>query len=196
MGRDFDDRLRAILDGAADVFYHRGFQQGTLTEIADRVGLTQPALYHYVDSKDQLLQRIMNQVASDLTGALASALSEEGTATERLRRIIQQVANAIIENQQTFAVYWQELKSLPQDLHDRIREDERGFVDGVAAVVAGAQKEGSLPPDQPTWVLTEGILGMVCWIYQWYSPQGPTTGDEIAFSFCRMLGLAGTPDIT
>lgn len=189
-GRGYDDRLRGILDGAADVFYERGFQQGTLTEIAERVGLTQPALYHYVRSKDQLLQHIMRQVANDLTGALERALVVDGTATARLRAIIDEVTAAIITNRKTFAVYWQELKSLPEELREAIRSDERAFVDGIAAVVSGAQEEGTLPADQPTWVLTEAILGMVCWLYQWYSPKGPLSGEEIAFAFSRLLGLA------
>lgn len=132
----------------------------------------------------------MKQVADDLTAALAEALEQDGSATEQLQAIVHRITAAIIRNRKTFAVYWQELKSLPLELRERIRADERRFVDGIKSVVEGAQLEGTLPAEQPSWVLTEGILGMVCWVYQWYSPQGPLNGEEISFAFTRLLGIS------
>lgn len=189
-GRDYDDRFRGILDVAAEVFYARGFRQGTLTEIADRVGLTQPAVYHYVKSKDELLVLIVNQVATDLSAAADQALTEGDTGAEKLQAIIRRVTAAIVANRKTFTVYWQELKSLPDEIRVAIRADERRFVNVILTVVEQAQEEGALPADQPAWVLTEAILGMVCWVYQWYSPDGPLSEDQIAFAFTRLLGLA------
>ncbi|GAB3348503.1 TetR family transcriptional regulator [Modestobacter lapidis] len=189
-GRDYDDRFRGILDVAAEVFYIRGFPQGTLTEIADRVGLTQPALYHYVKSKDELLALIVNQVATDLSAAADQALTEGDTGAEKLQALIHRVTASIVANRKTFTVYWQELKSLPDEIRIAIRADERQFVNQILGVVEEAQQEGALPADQPAWVLTEAILGMVCWVYQWYSPDGPMSEDQIAFAFIRLLGLA------
>ena len=193
-GRDYDDRFRGILDGAAEVFYERGFQQGTLAEIAQRVGLSQPALYHYVDSKDELLRRIMDQVARDLTDALDAALAVEGTATEQLRAIVRQVTAAIVVNRKTFAVYWQELKALPGEVSEAIRSDERDFVAAIREVVEGAQREGHAAPGRSPAIVTAALLGMMCWQYTWYEPDRGTRAEDVAATFEQLVGLAPTPD--
>lgn len=192
-GRDYDTRRREVLRGAAEVFYQHGFARGTLTEIAGRVGITQPGIYHYVSSKDDLLIEIMWQVARDLSGALERALATATDPVERLRALVTELTGAIIDNRQTFAVYWKELYTIPDEVRMELRRDERTFVDGVESLVVAAQQAGALPPEQPSWVLAEGILGMLSWVYQWYRPDGPLDATGIATAFNRLLGLADAP---
>lgn len=189
-GRDYDERLREILDVASEVFYEKGFAQGTLSDIARQVGLTQPALYHYVASKDELLERIMLQVASDLSVALDDARSVNETATDQLRAVIRHVTAAVVANRKTFAVYWQEMKALPEPLRTDIRSREHGFVAAIRDVVTEAQREGSLPVESAAGILTSGLLGMMCWTYHWYEPDRSMSAEEIAVGFERLVGLS------
>lgn len=90
----------AILAAALDVFAERGHRGTSLTEIASRVGMTQPGLLHHFGTKDELLlevvrireQRTGTDVGEHLTlerfdlrqAILALAASNEAASVEQL----------------------------------------------------------------------------------------------------------------
>lgn len=185
----FDVKRRAILDGAAEVFYERGFTAGTTKEIAAKVGLSQPAIYHYVGSKDALLREIALQVDKDLSAALERALSASGDTRARLRAIVTEVTEAVVLNRKTFAVYYKEFHALQGETREKVTADERTFMARVVNVASAAQDEDALPKGHSPLVLAEAILGMVSWVHRWYRPTGPQRADDIAQAFIDLLGL-------
>lgn len=48
-----------ILDAALETFGNRGYNNGSLVEIADQVGMTHPGVLHHFGSKDQLLLAVL-----------------------------------------------------------------------------------------------------------------------------------------
>lgn len=53
------DRRAEILDAAIKVFSESGFHGGSLREIAERVGLSQPGLLHHFANKEKLLEAVL-----------------------------------------------------------------------------------------------------------------------------------------
>ena len=184
-----DLKRREIVAAAAAVFDERGFTAGTTKDVAARVGLSQPSIYHYVGSKDTLLCEIAAQVDTEMLEALERGTRKGTTASEKLRAVIHEFTAAVVENALHFSVYYKERHVLPDELVKEIVAHERQFVGGVAAIVATLQAEGRLPDDRPTTVLTEGIIGMVSWVHRWYRPGGRLDAASIADVFCEMLAL-------
>ncbi len=52
-------RKREILEAALDTFGSKGYANGTLTDIADQVGMTHAGILHHFGSKDQLLLEVL-----------------------------------------------------------------------------------------------------------------------------------------
>ena len=57
---DTRDRIRAT---ALEIFSERGWEGATLREIADRLGITRPALYYHFASKEAILDSIHDELA-------------------------------------------------------------------------------------------------------------------------------------
>lgn len=185
---DWERKRRSMLDGAARVFSERGYKQGTTKDIAAHAGLSQPALYHYVGSKADLLREIALQVDRDMIGALERATAASPRPTDQLRNLIHEFTRAVVDNRLTFAVYRQEVRSLEPEVADKVQADERAFVSAVERMVAAAQAAGDLPHGQPA-VLTYGILNMVSEVHRWYRPDGPLDAESIADAFCDLIRL-------
>jgi TetR/AcrR family transcriptional regulator, cholesterol catabolism regulator len=185
----WDRRRRAVLAGAAEVFFERGFARGTTNEIAQRVGLSQPAIYHYVGSKEDLISEIAHQVDRDFSEALERTIDASDEPVAQLRGIIASFADTLTRNHRTFAVYWQEQHSLPDAVREETAADLRRYMARIDEVVAAVQQLGLLSPQAPTRVVTEGIIGMLSWMYWWYRPGGRYDAQQIADTFCEMLGL-------
>jgi AcrR family transcriptional regulator len=186
---DWDRKRREILDAAAEVFFERGFERGTTKEIAERVGLSQPSIYHYVGNKRTLMAEIANQVSEDFTVALDKAERSSDDPVEQLRSVILAFTNALAVNLKTFAVYWKELNSIPEETAKPVKASQLSYVARVDQIVAACQRQGALPPRQPTHVLAEGILGMLSWMHWWYKPDGRLTPAQVADAFCDLIGL-------
>ena len=49
-------RRRQIIDAAYQCFARKGFHQTTMRDIYEEAGLSPGAVYHYFDSKDEIIQ--------------------------------------------------------------------------------------------------------------------------------------------
>lgn len=60
--QDFEDRRQQIIDGALQVFAHKGFEKATNKDIAEAAGIGSPGLiYHYFKDKSDLFRQVVEQ---------------------------------------------------------------------------------------------------------------------------------------
>jgi AcrR family transcriptional regulator len=69
--RPTDTKAR-ILATARELFVQRGVQQTSLQDIADRLGLTKPALYYHFDSREVLLASLVQPLLDDMNAFVVS----------------------------------------------------------------------------------------------------------------------------
>jgi len=51
-------KIQKIIDTATELFHKKGYRSTTLHDVAEDLGITKAALYHYVSSKENLLSII------------------------------------------------------------------------------------------------------------------------------------------
>ena len=82
-------RPEELVAAALAVFGERGFRQTTLTEVAERAGVSKGTVYLYFSSKDDLFRAVVTQkVVALLEPAEAMARSHDGSATELLSKLV------------------------------------------------------------------------------------------------------------
>jgi TetR/AcrR family fatty acid metabolism transcriptional regulator len=54
------DKRRAILDAAIRVFARQGFHSARVSDVAAEAGVAYGLVYHYFDSKDQMLNELFS----------------------------------------------------------------------------------------------------------------------------------------
>ena len=70
------DRRGQILEEALLLFAAHGVEGASLRDLAKRVGLTQPSLYHYFPSKEALVEAIFAQKAAGFAQRRAQAMQD------------------------------------------------------------------------------------------------------------------------
>lgn len=80
-----EKRRRQILDAAIQVFSERGFHGARMDDIVKQSGLSKGALYWYFESKDQLIETILDDFFEQELVLLRAAASASGTVSERLK---------------------------------------------------------------------------------------------------------------
>jgi AcrR family transcriptional regulator len=76
------DELVAV---AAEVFGEKGYRATTLSEIADRLGILKGSLYHYIETKEDLLFEVLKRWA--LKGIEVATESDESRAADAPTRL-------------------------------------------------------------------------------------------------------------
>jgi AcrR family transcriptional regulator len=66
-------RREQLLDVALDVFAHSGYHGASMNDVADAAGVTKPVLYQHFESKRELYQALLDEVAARLLGAISKA---------------------------------------------------------------------------------------------------------------------------
>jgi AcrR family transcriptional regulator len=167
---------------------HTGFRAATLDDVAQDLGLTKSALYHYVSSKENLLSQIYIQAMESFFSYIYEIPSMELSPTEKMRLFIwRHLKTVVIENLAMFSVFFSEENQLPQEDFQRIREEKRKFNRVVEEIIQEGMDQGYFRRLDPK-LISYAIIGMCNWLYRWYHPdKSPFSPDEIADQFVSLL---------
>ncbi len=88
------DKRRNILDAAIRVFARQGFHSTRVSDIADEAGVAYGLVYHYFDSKDEVL----NELFSERWSLLLAAIEETDASAESPRNKLAAVAAFIFDS--------------------------------------------------------------------------------------------------
>jgi len=80
-----DDRPDALMESALKLVRQHGYRRVRLEDIAADAGVSKATVYHYFDSKDDLLTRAVAERMVVIQGEFEALLARGGSATERLR---------------------------------------------------------------------------------------------------------------
>jgi TetR/AcrR family transcriptional regulator, fatty acid metabolism regulator protein len=81
------DKRRVILDAAVHVFARQGFHACRVSDIADEAGVAYGLVYHYFDSKDQVLDTLFEERWDVLLEAIRHTDARAMSAREKLAAI-------------------------------------------------------------------------------------------------------------
>jgi len=96
------ENLRArMISAAEELFIADGVEGVSMRKIADKVGVTAPAIYRHFKDKDELLGELINVGLQILQGYLEPALRAEGPF-ERLRQLIDRYFDFALEQPKYF----------------------------------------------------------------------------------------------
>ena len=174
------------LAAAVDLFSANGYENTTLEEVAQLLGVTKPFIYAYFQSKVQLLAEICAYGISSSQEAITSVKNLEAAPYEKLELFAHRFVTAVLEGRKQIAIFTREEKNLlPADL-EKINAMRREFDRDLMNLLREGMKSGEFEINDPHLV-SLAIGGMVSWAYVWYRESGRLSRDELAGSMTRLI---------
>lgn len=159
-----------LLEHAARLFADRGFAGTTLKDIADAMGISRPAIYHYVSNKEELLAALVHDVIHHtvdiLTGVAGRSDLDPGA---RLELAIREMVLHNARNATRFRMLDRSETYLPPALAAEHGEARRRVLELLTSAVREASAAGHIRP-LPDRTVALGLLGLVNWVAWWYRP--------------------------
>lgn len=82
------ERRRSLISATVDAIHERGYCDVTISQIANRAGVSGGLAHHYFGSKDQLLAATMRHLLKDLGDGIRDRLRNAETPRARISAII------------------------------------------------------------------------------------------------------------
>lgn len=133
-----DDRKQRILAVAERLLARNGWRNTSLAQIAKEAGVTPAGLLHHFQSKEELLNSVLDARDADDD---AHADRSTGDLVNEIRRVAERFGRAP-ELIGTFTVLLVENISPDAPLHDRLLARYRDAVDIVADIIRRGQSDG------------------------------------------------------
>jgi len=155
---------------AARLFREYSYSTATMDLIADEVGLNKGTLYHYYPSKSAILFELLSdEVEASLE--LVDRVPAEGTATERLRELVQLLVNHVAGKHDEIVVFFQEIpwieKHLPPEQAADLRRRVRRYEHFTKQLLTSGVRSGEFRPIEVSMVMYS-IVGIMAYVPSWF----------------------------
>jgi AcrR family transcriptional regulator len=183
-GSRAEEQRRRILAAAVEVFSRRGYRAASMNDIATRVELSKPALYHYVRTKQDLLVRVYEEVLDESLAGAREIVAAAPSPREAVRALIVERVAYTCEHQDLLKICFEEESELPPELAAPILERRRSYEDLVRRAVESHLHATGRELPMAVGVYVNACLGAANWTYKWFDPAGPRTprqlGEDVA----------------
>ena len=179
----FSQQRSRVLKAAAHCFNRKGYSGTSLKDVANMLGLTDPALYYYVKNKEELVYLCYVRAADVGREAMQRAVAEGGTGLEQARRYLRFHIEIMVGERGPIAIM-SEIPSLKPEHRDEVLELSRQHSKNFEDILEAGIADGSIEACDVR-MTGNAIMGSINWIPKWFH-GGEAAADKV---------IAGFPDV-
>jgi len=146
-----------------------GIQGTTLERVGDRVGLSRAALYYYVNSRDDLLTLVLDDVFQQQVAECERIAGGDPTPVERLRAFVHGSIRVVVERPAGQMIVGHLDLLAAHEPSARLMRHQEQY---AREIIGDAVDTGALRPIEPTAAVAV-LFGTISTIPRGYNPDGP-----------------------
>ena len=181
-------RREQLLAIAATLFAERGFKNTTVRDIADAAGILSGSLYHHFDSKEAMVDELLDTFQTELWTQYDEIEASDLSPKAKLEAIVRASFDAIDHHHSEVAIFQNDAAYLISFerfayLADRNNKFRRLWTGLLEAGVASGELRADLDVE-----LVYRFLRDTVWVaVRWYRPGGKLTPSDIADQYLTIL---------
>jgi AcrR family transcriptional regulator len=193
LGRLGSDTLegtkRRIIRIASDLFSERSYLGVSMSDIAERLGITKPALYYHFSSKMELYAEVLDDVVVQLRAVISEAGSAE-VPEKRLHQLVKSYLDFGIRERNLINALIVRLVPDDAELRTRIVSFRQELADLVEPTIGETVAGGHLPKEVDSSCVTEMLMALMDGLLVEYSfLDKPIDSERVADQMLAVLRL-------
>lgn len=177
--KDYDSIQASIIDNTAALFAERGYAATSIGDIAQACDCSKSRLYHYFESKEDILAKMLTEHIDTLLEGCHETLSQHADPVERFRVLVRFFLGIYAVSSDKHVVLLTCIRFLPEDTRQTVLRKERELVTFIRDIIMRIRpdiaKKGQL-----AHVDTMLFFGMINWTYTWFDAEGPVSPEALA----------------
>ena len=185
------DELLAI---AARLFAERGFKNTTVRDIADAAGILSGSLYHHFDSKESIVDELLDSFQQELWREYDAIDASDRTPRGKLEAVVRASFDAIDRHHSEVAIFQTDAAYLATfDRFAYLVERNTRFRDLWTRLLTEGVASGELRSDLNVELVYRFLRDTVWVAVRWYRPGGDLSPEQVADQYLHIL-LEGIRD--
>jgi AcrR family transcriptional regulator len=169
--------LESLLAVAVEVFNERGYDGTSMEDLSQRLGISKSAIYHHVQSKDDLLRMAVDRALDGLFAVLDDARAMDAPAIAKLEHLVRGSVN-VLQSHLPYVTLLLRVRG-NTDVERSALNRRRGFDRYVATLVRQAEADGDVRPDVDPNITARLLFGMVNSLTEWDRPRHSDLADAV-----------------
>lgn len=183
-GRPGYDR-ETLLAVCVDVFNRYGYDATSMGMLSKHLGISKSAIYHHVESKEEILGQALDRALDALEAVFAEVLASDSGPVVKLERILDGSVRVLVA-QMPYVTLLLRLRG-NSEVEEAALQRRRTLTRNLEDLVREAQELGELRSDISGKSAPRLMLGMVNSIVDWYQPGRSGTADQLAATVVTMV---------
>ena len=184
-----NNRLELIIDAAARMFDEKGYNATSTQDIAAEVGLLKGSIYYYINSKEDLLFRIIEESHEGALRAISTVSHLEVGPLAKAYALVKTHVKVFHDDRVKHSVFFKEFRSLSDDRKEIIRGTGHAYSLFLRSILEEGQVVGQVDKSLDARLATAGIIGMLNAMSFWYQDGGSWGPERIGNQFARQVVL-------
>jgi AcrR family transcriptional regulator len=155
------DKRRMILDAAVRVFARQGFHTCRVSDIADEAGVAYGLVYHYFQSKDEVLDTLFLERWGIMLAAIRDIDAESIPAREKLRAIASFIVDSYRHDPDLMKVIIVEVTRAANSFGAAHLAEITEAYRLIGGIVAQAQRDGEFRPEVSAEFAAQAFYGAI-----------------------------------
>lgn len=176
---DYDERKEAIVTAAAALFARDGFAGASVADVAKRAKTSKSLIYHYYQSKEDILYDVMISHVRALEAAAVEAVAGDAAPARKLRELAHRFMVLYVGAADRHKVLLNDLNRVPKARRNEIVTVQRGLIETVRKLLV--EIEPSLKRKSgASFAAAMLFFGAINWTHTWFDPKGAVSVGALA----------------
>lgn len=185
---------QSILDAAARIFRRDGYAGAKLSDIAAEIGMKAGSLYYHFESREALVEAVMEIGTKRTHEALVErlrALPGDADHIARLEAAIETHLVMVLAQEDVASATIKLISQVPPHIRDKTLAGQRAYGALWQSLLKAAREDGAIRADVDLSIARMSIIGALNWAADWYKP-GRLSPKDVAQDIARLVlgGLA------
>ncbi|GAA4240511.1 MULTISPECIES: TetR/AcrR family transcriptional regulator [Winogradskyella] len=180
-----ETRQQEILRVAAKLFKEKGYSAVTMRDLAKAIGIKAASLYNHINSKQDILNKIIISLAEEFTEGMTSIQSSDASCIEKLKKIIElhvRISSQNIYGMASLNNDWMHLED-KLNYYQKLRID---YENDFRAILKEGIASGEIVDTKPD-VMMFSILTTLRSLYIWIPKKEDINPEELSHTLNQIL---------
>lgn len=176
-----------LVDVARQLFAAKGFEGTSVQDVVSVAGVTKGAMYHYFDSKDELLAEIYARVLRHQMERLESYVHSDDPVDVRVHGAAADVVVSTIENLESTTLFFRSLHQLREQDRVAVTAERRRYHDLFRGLIQEGQRSGVFRADVDADLVVDYFFGSVHHLPMWWKAERRLDPHDVGRTFAGLL---------
>lgn len=194
---DRRNREPEMMVAALEIFASKGYAASSVQDVADAIGVLKGSLYHYINTKEDLLFKLLDNAHAENDALMTEVTALEIGPAERLRTYLHKSIEKTLRNVDLTTLYFREWRSLTGERHHQIVERRKDYDRFLRRLISAALEAEGLAAGAADVARVSAFVGAgTNWIADSYVVHGHSVDRDVtAYTRIAMAAILGSAEL-